>query len=107
MPMRIPRPRLKAISATSSSSFVSIIPSYIGWYRVTLAQRHELNCGSDQLRQNVLVKQYYCDVDIAHLISYNEDLAHKLSTQPAEIIPLVSGNLRGIGDGLAAHHRIV
>lgn len=43
----------------------------------------------DQIRENVLVKQYYCDVDIAHLISYNEELAHKLTTQPAEIIPLV------------------
>jgi hypothetical protein len=45
---------------------------------------------SDQLRQNVLVKQYYCDIDIAHLISYNEELAHKLTTEPADIIPLVS-----------------
>jgi DNA replication licensing factor MCM5 len=44
----------------------------------------------DQLRQNVLVKQYYCDIDIAHLISYNEELAHKLTTEPADIIPLVS-----------------
>ena len=43
----------------------------------------------DQLRENVLVKQYYCDVDVAHLISYNEELAHKLSTEPADIIPLV------------------
>ncbi|KAJ5765155.1 hypothetical protein N7520_004714 [Penicillium odoratum] len=42
----------------------------------------------DQLRQNVLVKQYYCDIDIAHLISFNEELAHKLTTEPAEIIPL-------------------
>ena len=44
----------------------------------------------DQIRENVLVKQYYCDVDIAHLISYNEELAHKLTTQPADFIPLVS-----------------
>ncbi len=43
----------------------------------------------DQLRENVLIKQYYCDVDIAHLISFNEELAHTLTTQPAEIIPLV------------------
>lgn len=43
----------------------------------------------DQLRQNAVVKQYYCDVDIAHLISYNEELAHKLTTEPADIIPLV------------------
>ena len=39
----------------------------------------------------MLIKQYYCDVDIAHLISYNEELAHKLTTQPADIIPLVTG----------------
>jgi len=44
---------------------------------------------SDQIRENVLVKQYYCDVDIAHLISYNEELAHRLTTQPTDIIPLV------------------
>lgn len=43
----------------------------------------------DQIRENVLIKQYYCDVDVAHLISYNEELAHKLTTQPADIIPLV------------------
>ncbi|KAK3044876.1 hypothetical protein LTS18_000120, partial [Coniosporium uncinatum] len=42
----------------------------------------------DQIRENVLVKQYHCDVDIAHLISYNEELAHQLNTNPAEIIPL-------------------
>jgi hypothetical protein len=43
----------------------------------------------DQIRENVLVKQYYCDVDVTHLISYNEELAHKLNTEPAEMIPLV------------------
>jgi DNA replication licensing factor MCM5 len=48
-----------------------------------------LSPSRDQLRQNVLVKQYYCDIDIAHLITYNEELAHKLTTEPAEIIPLV------------------
>ena len=47
----------------------------------------------DQIRENVLVKQYFCDVDVAHLIAYNEELAHKLTTQPADIIPLVSGLL--------------
>lgn len=48
----------------------------------------------DQIRENVLVKQYYCDVDIAHLISYNEELAHKLTTQPADIIPLFEAALK-------------
>lgn len=44
---------------------------------------------SDQLRQNAIVKQYYCDIDMTHLIAYNEELAHKLTTEPAEIIPIV------------------
>ncbi len=44
----------------------------------------------DQIRENVLVKQYYCDIDIAHLISYDEELAHKLQQDPGEVIPLVS-----------------
>lgn len=50
----------------------------------------------DQIRQNALVKQYYCDIDIAHLISYNEELAHKLTTEPADIIPLVSYRQEGL-----------
>lgn len=37
----------------------------------------------------MLLKQYYCDVDVTHLISFNEELAHRLVTEPAEIIPLV------------------
>ncbi|KAI9707804.1 MAG: minichromosome maintenance protein 5 [Candelina mexicana] len=48
----------------------------------------------DQIRENVLVKQYYCDIDIAHLISYNEELAHKLTTEPADIIPLFEAALK-------------
>lgn len=48
----------------------------------------DLNC-RDQIRENVLSKQYYCDVDIAHLIAYNEQLAHRLNNEPADIIPLV------------------
>ncbi|KNG88345.1 DNA replication licensing factor MCM5 [Aspergillus nomiae NRRL 13137] len=48
----------------------------------------------DQLRQNVLVKQYYCDIDIAHLVSYNEELAYKLTTEPADIIPLFENALQ-------------
>ncbi|KAK7966652.1 DNA replication licensing factor mcm5 [Apiospora aurea] len=43
----------------------------------------------DQLRENALLKQYYCDIDIGDLIKYNEELAHRLATEPAEIIPLV------------------
>jgi len=54
----------------------------------------------DQVRENVLLKQYYCDVDVGHLISFNEELAHRLVTEPAEIIPLVSylNNSKGSTD---------
>lgn len=43
----------------------------------------------DQIRENVLSKQYYCDIDIAHLIAFNEELANRLNNEPAEIIPIV------------------
>jgi len=57
-------------------------------------------CRRDQIRENVLLKQYYCDVDVGHLISFNEELAHRLVTEPAEIIPLVSylNTLKGFAD---------
>lgn len=48
----------------------------------------------DQIRANVLVKQFYCDIDVAHLISYNEELAHKLTSEPTDIIPLFEAALK-------------
>lgn len=46
----------------------------------------------DQLRENALLKKYYCDVNINDIINFNEELAHKLASEPAEVIPLVSVN---------------
>jgi DNA replication licensing factor MCM5 len=43
----------------------------------------------DALRTNILIKQYKLEVDIAHLISFNEELAHKLANEPTEILPIV------------------
>lgn len=43
----------------------------------------------------MLLKQYFCDVDVGHLISFNEELAHRLTTEPAEIIPLVRIQIPG------------
>ncbi|RMZ77188.1 hypothetical protein DV738_g4514, partial [Chaetothyriales sp. CBS 135597] len=48
----------------------------------------------DQIRANVLVGQYFCDVDIGHLISYDEELAHQLTTNPTEMIALFEAALR-------------
>ncbi|KAK6354717.1 minichromosome maintenance protein 5 [Orbilia brochopaga] len=42
----------------------------------------------DQLQENVLIKRYCLDVDVAHLISFNEDLASALAGEPAEKLPL-------------------
>ncbi|KAF7558998.1 hypothetical protein G7046_g5151 [Stylonectria norvegica] len=48
----------------------------------------------DQLRENALLKKYYCDININDLINFNEELAHKLASEPAEIIPLFENALR-------------
>ena len=45
---------------------------------------------SDQLRENALLKKYYCDINIDDLNRYNEEIAHRLLNEPADIIPLVS-----------------
>ncbi|KAI9209755.1 MCM2/3/5 family-domain-containing protein [Polychytrium aggregatum] len=42
----------------------------------------------DQLRQNVLTKLFFIEVDIAHLISFDEDLATQIKEKPADILPL-------------------
>lgn len=55
----------------------------------------------DQLRENALLKKYYCDVNIGDLIKFNEELAHRLTNEPAEIIPLVEAALK------RCTHRIV
>ncbi|EHK41695.1 uncharacterized protein TrAtP1_011325 [Trichoderma atroviride] len=55
----------------------------------------------DQLRENALLKNFYCDVDIKDLINFNEELAHRLVSEPAEIIPLFEAALK------KCTHRIV
>ncbi|KAJ2978593.1 hypothetical protein NQ176_g3730 [Zarea fungicola] len=48
----------------------------------------------DQLRENALLQKYFCDVNINDLITFNEELAHKLASEPAEIIPLFENALK-------------
>ncbi|KAF6837025.1 DNA replication licensing factor mcm5 [Colletotrichum musicola] len=55
----------------------------------------------NQLKENALLKKYYCDVDITDLINYNEELAHRLATEPADVIPLFEAALK------KCTHRIV
>ncbi|WBW73054.1 MCM complex subunit Mcm5 [Schizosaccharomyces osmophilus] len=41
-----------------------------------------------QLRDNLMINQYLLKVDLKHLISFDEDLAHLLSSQPTELLSL-------------------
>ena len=43
----------------------------------------------DQLRENLLIKNYFLKVEADHLIAFNEELNKKLSDDPAEMIPLL------------------
>jgi DNA replication licensing factor MCM5 len=43
----------------------------------------------DQLHENLLTKQYFIEVDMNHLINFNADLANKMTTSPADFLPLV------------------
>ncbi|KAG9978488.1 hypothetical protein KCU72_g23036, partial [Aureobasidium melanogenum] len=48
----------------------------------------------DQIKENYLAKQYYCDVDIAHVATINEQLAHRLNNEPADMIPLFEAAIK-------------
>lgn len=42
----------------------------------------------DQLRNNLLLKQFFLQVNIDHIINYNDVLYRKLIEEPTDIIPL-------------------
>ncbi|CAO3617003.1 unnamed protein product [Cunninghamella echinulata] len=42
----------------------------------------------DQLQEHLMLKQYYIEVDMSHLINSNANLANKLTNSPAEHLPL-------------------
>ncbi|KAH6686362.1 MCM2/3/5 family protein [Plectosphaerella plurivora] len=48
----------------------------------------------DRLQENALLKKFYCDVNINDLINFSEELAHKLVTEPADVIPLFEAALK-------------
>jgi DNA replication licensing factor MCM5 len=50
----------------------------------------------DQLRANLLLKQYQLEVDLRHVGLYNDELAHAIQDRPADILPLVSTILFGV-----------
>ncbi|KAJ3387894.1 minichromosome maintenance protein 5 [Entophlyctis sp. JEL0112] len=42
----------------------------------------------DQLKENVFIRQYFIEVDLAHLAAFDEDLASNLRENPAVYMPL-------------------
>ena len=50
---------------------------------------HRSWCASDKLRANLLLKQYYLEVDLRHVGLYNDELAHAIQDKPTDVLPLV------------------
>lgn len=44
----------------------------------------------DRLRANLLRREWTLEVEMAHLIGWNEDLAARCRTEPGDVVPLVS-----------------
>ncbi|KAF8003388.1 hypothetical protein HF325_002633 [Metschnikowia pulcherrima] len=55
----------------------------------------------DQLRENLLIKNYYLKVNSEHLIGFNEELNKKLSDAPLEMVPLFENAISDIAKRIA------
>lgn len=55
----------------------------------------------DQLRENLLVRNYFLKVNSDHLIGYNEELNKKLTDEPAEMVPLFENAITDIAKRIA------
>ncbi|ODV88894.1 hypothetical protein CANCADRAFT_130564 [Tortispora caseinolytica NRRL Y-17796] len=56
----------------------------------------EFRIGADfiyrqQIRENVLIQQYLVNVDMSHVVSYNEELADRLTNSPTDTLKLLEG----------------
>ncbi|CAD1809789.1 MCM2/3/5 family protein [Candida parapsilosis] len=55
----------------------------------------------DQLRENLLINNYFLKVDSEHLIGFNEELNKKLTDDPSEMIPLFEVAITDIAKRIA------
>ncbi|RLV95642.1 Minichromosome maintenance protein 5 [Spathaspora sp. JA1] len=55
----------------------------------------------DQLRENLLINNYFLKVDSEHLIGFNEELNKKLTDDPSEMIPLFENAITDIAKRIA------
>lgn len=50
----------------------------------------------DQLRENILIKNYSLTVDMEHIIAYNEDIGQKVAEEPSEVLPIFERAVREV-----------
>jgi len=70
------------------------------WHGYSALVLRLMNRNRDQLKENALLKKYYCDVDIDDLNKFDEELSHRLQNEPAELIPLVRKSFESFRCGL-------
>lgn len=60
----------------------------------------------DQLRNNLLVKNYSLAVNMEHLIGYNEDLYKRLSDEPSDVVPLFEVSITQVAKRITLLSRV-
>lgn len=55
----------------------------------------------DQLRENLLIQNYFLKVNLEHLIGFNEELNKKLADEPGEMVPLFEKAITDIAKRIA------
>ncbi|KAG0140786.1 hypothetical protein CROQUDRAFT_83949 [Cronartium quercuum f. sp. fusiforme G11] len=54
----------------------------------------------DRLRTNLLAKVYALEVEMQHLIVYDEELAHSITNSPGDILPLFETAVRKVAESM-------
>ncbi|KAI9341271.1 MCM2/3/5 family-domain-containing protein [Zopfochytrium polystomum] len=56
----------------------------------------------DQINSNIMMKQYFLEVNLAHLSSFDEDLSNYLKERPADVLPLFEVAVKAVAKRLRA-----
>ncbi|POW17484.1 hypothetical protein PSHT_06393 [Puccinia striiformis] len=85
------------------SHFVPASPcfSYIIYNKLTFQNSVLVVC-RDRLRTNLLAKVYAIEIELQHLIVYDEELAHSISNSPGEILPLFEIAVRKVAEAMVS-----
>lgn len=90
--LRRPPRKLQSFCMTSCFSIEWVESSSIGVSGLPSnppTDAHAFWCASDKLRANILLKQYFLEVDLRHVGLYNDELAHAIQDRPTDVLPLV------------------